>query len=227
MEVLSSGKTSFKIEVPYKLFHTGEETEKPLIVYLHGAGQNISQFEKLAKPFFELSAYHLFIQGPYADTANIKHRGEWGFGWYLYSGKQGSFVKSLEYTSEFIQSVIDSVTGRLNVSRLCVVGYSMGAYQAGYFGLSRWKHTSDLIMIGGRVKSESFSVSRLQKCHHMNIVAIHGKKDEHVPFNKQQEAMDMLSNAGLSCRMVPIEGGHKLTSKAVGEAVKVLREIGY
>lgn len=121
MDVLVSGKTSFKVEVPYKLIETGKRGKKPLIVYLHGRGQNLEMFERLMKPMLELEAYHLFIQGPYADSELTGKREKWGYMWYLYNGKQGSFLKSLEYSAEFIQEVIDHVVQFISVSRLCVV----------------------------------------------------------------------------------------------------------
>ncbi len=227
MEVLSTGKTSFKIEVPYKLLQTGEDFPKPLIVYLHGSGQNIKAFEKLTMPLHDIEAYHLYIQGPYADTSDPKPRAEWGFRWYLYNGKQGSFIRSLEYTSEFIQSVIDNLTSRLSVNRLCVIGYSMGAYQAGYFGLSRWKHTNDLFMINGRLKDEAFSKSRLSKCKHMNIIAIHGKTDQIVPIEGQKKAFKRLEDNGLNSRIEVLGSGHKLTPAAVNKVMDNLLQIGY
>lgn len=227
MEVLSLGKTSFKLEVPYKLFQTGKPGPKPLIVYLHGSGQNIKQFEKTTSSLHALEAYHLYIQGPYADTGSVKHRSEWGFRWYLYNGKQGSFIKSLEYTSEFIQGVIDSLAPMLNINRLCVLGYSMGGYQAGYFGLSRWKHTNDLIILNGRIKSESFAKSRYAKCTHMNIIGIHGKSDEIIPLESQRNSFETLKANGINCRLVEIEGKHKLTSAYIAEVLSVLKEIGY
>lgn len=227
MEVLSSGKTSFKVEVPYKLFQTGENRPKPLIVYLHGSGQNIESFEKKMKPLQSIEAYHLFIQGPYPDFRKIQHRGKWGFGWYLYNGKQGSFKKSLEYTSEFIQSIIDSVTLRLHVNRLCIIGYSMGAYQGGYFALSRWKHTNDLIMIGGRLKSEVFSEKRIKKCRHMNVIGIHGTHDKTVPAEAQREALDILKEQGVPTRFIEIDSEHKITDEVFDTTLKLLAEIGY
>lgn len=227
MEVLSSGKTSFKVEVPYKLFQTGAARPKPLIVYLHGSGQNIENFEKKMKKLQAVEAYHLFIQGPYPDFRKIQHRGKWGFGWYLYNGKQGSFIKSLEYTAEFIQSIIDNVTLRLHVNRLCIIGYSMGAYQAGYFALSRWKHTNDLIMIGGRLKSESFSEKRIRKCKHMNVIAIHGKNDQIVPAEAQRESLNVLKEYGVPTRFVELESEHKLTENYNEVILELLLEIGY
>ncbi|AXJ00864.1 putative esterase [Cyclonatronum proteinivorum] len=227
MEVLSSGKTSFKVEVPYKLFQTGENRPKPLIVYLHGSGQNIEGFEKKMISLQGIEAYHLFIQGPYPDFRKVKHRGKWGFGWYLYNGKQGAFKKSLEYTSEFIQSIIDTVTLRLHVNRLCIIGYSMGAYQAGYFAFSRWKHTNDLIMIGGRLKAESFNEKRFRKCGHINVIAIHGKQDTIVPIEAQREALNLIKEHGVPTRMIELESDHKMTDNVPHLIIDTLSQIGY
>lgn len=227
MEVLSSGKTSFKVEVPYKLFHTGRAVAKPLIVYLHGAGQNMAGFEEKMATFQSLEAYHLFIQGPYAHVNKPEKRGKWGYSWYLYNGKQGSFVKSLEYTSEFIQGLIDSLREHLDINRLCIIGYSMGGYQAGYFAFSRWKHVNDVINLAGRYKTESFSASQLERCAHMNIIAVHGQNDAIVDIAGQEEAVAHLQKCGLSAQLFPVAGGHRIGSKMTAKAVELLSQIGY
>jgi predicted esterase len=227
MDVLISGKTSFKVEVPYKLFQTGRSVPKPLIIYLHGYGQNIVQFEESTKAFQKIEAYHLFIQGPYADFANVKKRGKWGFAWYLYNGKQGSFVKSLEYTAEFIQGILDNIVNHINVTRVCVVGYSMGAYQSGYFAVSRWKHVNDLILFSGRLKSEIFSPKKLKKASHMNVLAVHGKKDDIVKPDSQKAEIESLTKLGFNAEFHLIDGGHKLTDKMCDYAVNFLTNAGY
>lgn len=227
MDVLISGKTSFKVEVPYKLIQTGKATPKPLIVYLHGYGQNIVDFEQQFAPFLELEAYHLFIQGPYADLANVKKRGKWGFAWYLYNGKQGSFIKSLEYTSEFIQGIIDNILNYIQVSRICVLGYSMGAYQAGYFAVSRWKHVNDLILMSGRIKTEAFSNKKLKKASHINVLATHGLKDEIIKYETQLKEMETLESLGFSVNIVTFECGHKLTTKMIETGVSFLKKLNY
>lgn len=227
MDVLVSGKTSFKVEVPYKLFQTGRHIPKPLIIYLHGYGQNIEQFQSLTKEFHKVEAYHLYIQGPYADLANVKKRGKWGFAWYLYNGKQGSFIKSLEYTSEFIQGILDNISNYINVSRVCVVGYSMGAYQAGYFAISRWKHVNDLILLSGRVKSESFTTKKLKKASHMNVLAVHGKKDTIVAAKEQEKEIELLQKVGFNAQIVLLDTEHKLTAGMCETSVSFLNKAGY
>ncbi|MCH8495143.1 MAG: hypothetical protein LAT57_05860 [Balneolales bacterium] len=227
MDVLVSGKTSFKVEVPYKLIETGKRGNKPLIVYLHGRGQNLEIFERLMKPMLELEAYHLFIQGPYADSELTGKREKWGYMWYLYNGKQGSFLKSLEYSAEFIQEVIDHVIQFISVSRLCVLGYSMGGYQGGYFGMTRWKHTNEMIVIGGRFKTEVLTKAKFERLKHQHILALHGNKDDIVSPDRQKEEIERFRNKGINAEFIGVNESHKLTHRYIKEAIAWLGKLGY
>lgn len=227
-EVLITGKTPFRIEVPYLLIEEGEKGEKPLIVYLHGYGQHIDLFRKKMELLLGLEAYHLFIQGPYPiyEEKNRRPVEEWGRAWYLYDGNQDQFVKSLELSSEFIQEVADKILSLIDVSRLAVVGYSMGGYQAGYFALSRWKHVNDLVVVGGRIKTEVFR-QRRGSYGHMNVLALHGKHDESVKSDPQRESADELAGWGASVDFRETEGNHKLDAGYTKEIKKWLVSLGY
>ncbi len=227
MNVLNSGKTTFKVEVPYRLYENGDAGPKPLIVYLHGFGQDNNVFEQQTKAMHQLKAYHLYIQGPYADYRGIEREDKRGYGWYLYSGKQGSFEKSLEYTSEFIQGVIDSLIPFIKVTRCTVIGYSMGAYQAGYFGFTRWKHTNEIIMIGGRFKVEFFKDRNWEKRKHLNILALHGSTDEIVSGSEKMESISLAKKKGLNATYTEINSGHKLTGAYFTKIRKWLLDLGY
>lgn len=228
-EVLLSGKTSFKIEVPHKLIESGEGgKEKPLIVYLHGFNQNIVQFQELVDDLLDLEAYHLFIQGPYPiyDRRQKKKVRHWGRSWYLYDGEQEQFAKSLELSAEFIQEVIDNILNQINVSRIALVGYSMGGYQAGYFALSRWKHVNDLVVIGGRIKTELFE-DREKHYDHLNVLALHGARDNSVDSNPQKECCEQLLRWNASVTFKELEESHALSSLFLKEAKKWFKSIGY
>lgn len=226
--VLVSGKTSFKIEVPYKLIEVGEPGKKPLIVYLHGFDQNIEQFQKLVKTMLDLEAFHLFIQGPYPiyDQKREKKVKDWGRSWYLYDGEQDQFIKSLELASEFIQEVTDGILNHISASRLTVIGYSMGGYLAGYFALSRWKHVNELVVIGGRIKTEVFE-KRKGNYDHLNVLALHGSKDENVKSTPQKECCEQLAGWGANVTYKELEESHALSSLFLNEAKKWLRSFGY
>ncbi len=228
-EVLLSGKASFKIEVPYKLIEVGESGEKkPLIVYLHGFNQNIDKFQKQVQELLSLEAYHLFIQGPYPiyDRKREKKVKDWGRSWYLYDGEQDQFVKSLELSSEFIQEVIDSILNHISVSRLAVFGYSMGGYQAGYFALSRWKHVNELIVVGGRIKTEVFE-DRKGSYDHLNVLALHGSKDDSVGATPQEKCCEQLAEWEANVTFREVDAEHKLSGLFINESRQWLKSLGY
>lgn len=227
-EVLMTGRTPFKIEVPYTLIESGEKGEKPLIVYLHGFRQNVKRFRAKMKPLLARNAYHLLIQGPYPlyEENDGRPVSEWGRAWYLYDGEQEQFVRSLELTSEFIQEIIDNILPLIEANRLAIVGYSMGGYQAGYFALSRWKHVNELVVIGGRIKTEVFR-DRQGSYDHMNVLALHGAGDESVKSGPQRESAEELAEWGAAVTFREIPGGHRLDADYIGEIEEWLDSLGY
>lgn len=228
-DVLASGKESFKIEVPYRLIETGVNGQsKPLLIYLHGFNQNIARFEKQVDLLLDLEAYHLFIQGPYPvyDRKHEKNVSEWGRAWYLYDGNQGQFIKSLEISAEFLQNIIDRHLNLIKVNRIGVFGYSMGGYLAGYFAMTRWKHVNELIVIGGRIKTELLQ-GNWEKVKHINILALHGKNDERVSADKQKKMVDELKMHGVSATFNTVDAKHRLNNQFITKAKYWLNAHGY
>jgi len=227
-EVLVSGKTSFKVEVPYTLIETGEKGKKPLIIYLHGFGENIDLFKKRCDSLLNLKAYHLFIQGPYPiyDRSRKKNVSEWGRAWYLYDGNQGQFIKSLELASEFIQGIIDKLLPVVQVNRIGVMGYSMGGYLAGYFALTRWKHVNDLVVIGARIKTEILNES-FENIQHMNIAAFHGENDDKVQSGPQANEIEMLKENGVKAELNLLNENHSFSEVYLNQIFKWLKRSGY
>lgn len=227
-ETLKTGTSTFNIDVPYKLIGSGPNTHKPLIIYLHGYKQNIEYFEKKLRKMLGLNAYHLFIQAPYPiyDTTRKLEVERWGRAWYLYDGKQKQFLKSMEKASVFIENVIDNTIVDLDVSKVCIFGYSMGAYLGGYYALSRPDQLSELITVGGRIKTESFEGKR-KKANHINVLALHGSNDKSVYPEPQQKCVKQLVKDGFNAEFRLVEAGHKLEDKFVNESVKWLKSIGY
>jgi predicted esterase len=229
-EVLISGKTSFKIEVPYRLIETGKKgVRKPMMVYLHGYGSNIKTFAKSCGPLMDIQAYHLFIQGPYPlyDRTGRNTVSNWGHAWYLYDGKRKQFIKSLEITSEFIQEILDNLIKFIDVSRLCVLGYSMGGYLAGYFSLTRWKYVNDLIVAGARIKTEILQESDWDNLNHMNILAVHGINDDKTDYRNQKKEIELFQKKNISAKMVLLNEGHAFGDHYVSGIINWMKENGY
>lgn len=208
---LVSGNASFSIDVSYKLIDIGPQTDKPLFIYLHGYKQNLQYFEKKCSDLLSLEAHHLFIQGPYPiyDEARRRKIEQWGRAWYLYDGEQEQFLKSMEKSSGFIQTVAGKLMQEISVNRVSVIGYSMGGYLAGYFALSRPHFVNDLIVMGGRIKTESFQG---QSYNGMNVLHLHGIDDDAVSAERAKMSCDDLKSMGASVTYKRLGTTHKLTS---------------
>lgn len=227
-EVLVSGKTSFKVEVPYFLVENGEKGDKPLIIYLHGFGENIEHFKERCDSLLNLRAYHLFIQGPYPiyDRSRKKNVSEWGRAWYLYDGNRGQFIKSLELASEFIQEIIDKLLPVIQVNRIGVMGYSMGGYLAGYFALTRWKHVNDLAVIGARIKTEVLN-DNWDNIQEMNIAAFHGKNDDKVQAGPQAKEIERLKENGVKAELNLLNENHSFSEVYLNQIFNWFKRNGY
>ena len=231
-EVLLSGKTSFKIEVPYQLIETGEKSaDKPLIIYLHGYGENLKKCRKVFSDCLEISAYHLFIEGPYPiqDRKGEKRVEEWGRSWYLYDGRQTQFIKSMELTSEFIQEIVDRLAELISFNRTCMIGYSMGGYLAGYFALTRTRHLQDLIAIGCRIKTEILDseLTNWDQYRGMRVLAVHGENDSVVAATPQKKEIEFLKSKNIDASIVMTKNHHKMDHKSVQEVKNWLTAKGY
>ncbi|TNE72872.1 hypothetical protein EP331_06290 [bacterium] len=230
LETLVAGKSTFKLQVPYKLIRTGDDSPKPLIVYFHGYGQDIQDLENEMASYLELDAYHLFIQGPFPLKLNPKDEKRKGFSYYIYDEHDdSSYLRSIEYTAEFIQEVVDHMLPIIKATRLTLVGYSMGAYLAGYWGFTRWKHTNDIVMLNGRMKAELFKskIEEQDVLKHINVVAFHGKNDSVVNPVHQKEMIEYIAGNGIKASFIEVDGGHKLSKTIIEKSLNWLLELGY
>src|SRR6056297_111559 len=231
-DVLLSGKTSFKIEVPYLLVETGKKnSKKPLIIYLHGYGENLKISREIFSECLKFSAYHLFIEGPYPIMENNgnKRVEDWGRSWYLFDGRQAQFIKSMELASEFIQEIVDRLAELITFNRTCMIGYSMGGYLAGYFALTRTRHLQDLVAIGCRIKTEILDSERTDwgQYQHLRVLAIHGINDSIVSPEPQKKEIEFLKSKNINASLKLTESHHKMNETSISEIIKWLSENGY
>jgi predicted esterase len=231
-DVLMSGKTSFKIEVPYLLIETGEKNiEKPLIIYLHGYGENLKKSRKVFSEFMDISAYHLFIEGPYPiiERQGDKKVEDWGRSWYLFDGRQGQFIKSMELASEFIQEIVDRLAELITFNKTCMIGYSMGGYLAGYFALTRTRHVKDLVVIGCRIKTEVLDPEQTdwEQYQHLRVLAVHGKNDSVVQAEPQMKEIEFLKSKNINASIYITDSNHKMSKTNLGKIKNWLIQNGY
>jgi|AntRauTorckE6833_2_1112554.scaffolds.fasta_scaffold03099_4 predicted esterase len=228
-ELIQSGKSSFKIEVPYKLFESGPgNASKPLIVYLHGFNQTEHTFREDCRDLLQVQAYHLFIQAPYPiyDRRGKKPVSEWGRSWYLYDGHQDQFLRSMDHASRFIDQIIEKTTHATKSTRTAIIGYSMGGYLAGYHAIKRPEQVQDLIICSARYKSELLE-GDYKKINHQSILALHGNADKSVDPNPQRIEVEGLKKHGIDATFVALDDTHKFSQVFTEKILEWLNDKGY
>ena len=225
-EAIITGNAIFQIDVPYRVIETGEKSiNKPLIIYLHGFGQNLNKFEEKCSILKRLDAYHCFIQGPYPiyDRRGRKDISDWGYSWYLYDGNSDQFVKALEKSSQFLQGVINKLLNQISPNRISVIGYSMGGYLAGYFSLTRPDHVNDLIVCAARIKTEVLN-DQWESVRKLNVLALHGKNDELVKPEPQQKEIERLRKNNVKAELKLIDENHSFSESYIQEIFSWLKK---
>jgi len=220
-------RVPFVINTHYQLFETGRSgVRKPLLVYLHGYKQNIPIFKKKTERLHALEAYHLYIKGPYPVPIPGRKIEEWGAAWYLYDGDQHKFIRSLEQTSSLLQEIVTKIRNEYSVTYTAMIGYSMGGYQGGYFGIKRPDSLNDLIIISARIKDELIK-NGAEAMKGLNIFAIHGEDDESVQMKPQKKSINNIRKMGINASFKVVKAAHHLTDKIMVSVSEYLKERGY
>lgn len=230
-ETVMSARHAFRSEIAYHVVDSAPSSQekKPLILYLHGFGQNRTRFEALCRPLLQLDAYHVHVDGlyPVYERSHPREVSEWGRAWYLYDGSKERLRSSLEVASEFLQELVEPLFRLLSPSGMCVNGYSMGGYLAGYFALTRWKHVTELTASGCRILHEVVGADGWASRAHLNILALHGEEDAVVLPGPQQESIGVLRSNGLNASMRLLPGGHAYSQEHALASADWLSGLGY
>lgn len=203
-----AGWVPFQVNAAWEVYRTGEPQEQtPLLVYLHGYGENITGFREKTNSLQAIPGLHLFIQGPYPlPRPGMKNR---GYSWYVYDGPDSDFAAELAKATELVESVVAKITSVYSISEVISVGFSMGAYLGGYWALFG-SHPPDLLAAcGGRIKTELLHHNEpVIKPGIRKFAAIHGKDDKAVVGEHQQKAVDELIQYGFEAEMIWVDSGH-------------------
>ncbi len=203
-------------------------TPYPVVLALHGLGGNLESFSVVTHALKEAGAIVVVPNAPYAIAAADDVI---GYSWWIGAPNQEeekaprTLVQSMAASRHHVEKVMEEVIGSyaIDPKRTYVMGFSQGAFMAYSAGLSGKNIFSGVLVAGGWlppiITDRSLEASKKVKC----FVA-HGADDKPVPFEKAQEALTRLTEAGLNVSFRKYKAGHELNEKMLKDMADWIRK---
>lgn len=197
----------------------------PLVVALHGFGESGERLRERLRGLEREGFAVMYPDGPFPLEMRGEGGARIGYAWYQYTGDAAAFASALEAMAHHVDRLLDAALGdpRVDSARVALLGYSQGGYLAGAYALAHPQRLRALVAIATRIKVELFDDDRLRAARNLKVIAIHGRRDEHVPAERQREGIDRLAALGLDARLELHDGGHGLSEKLVPLIARTLR----
>lgn len=161
----------------------------PLVLLLHGLRQD-RRFSLEAWGPLAGRVHRLAAAGPCVHEWGRPRR--IGNAWYVYDGDREALQGEMALTSAALDTLIDDVAGRVEISDLWVAGFSQGAYLALYYGLAHNRAVTRVQAIAGNVNVHATFESLAGKTVHLE----HGREDAACPVERMEQLEQLLSQRG-------------------------------
>ena len=195
-------------DLPYRYYDPKLGEGRPLLIFLHGAGERGTDNEKTlnhVSPFFEEYALNMEKYGAYylIPQCGLDHK------WAETPWEKGSYnqdnlpiSKYLSAAKELIDTFVEE--NKIDKSRIYIMGCSMGGYGT-WDMITRFPDYFKAAMpiCGGGDPSKAHLIK------HMPIWTFHGDADEAVPVSASRDMVKALNDCGADIIYTEIPGwGH-------------------
>ncbi len=229
---LIEGKTPFVVEVPWRLVvpdGPAPASGWPLVVCLHGWGQNADYFARLCRPLLFEGASFLFPQGPWSFEQRTLGKIRIGHAWYLYDGTDEPFRSTLGRAEEHLLGLLDQLADNhpIDAARIALLGFSQGAYTGYFITLRNTDRFCAMVAVGGGRLKPEFVDERISDARRIPYLMIHGTEDSSVSLERTELMRVELASCGFPVELHTLSAGHEMTPDILAVAAGwLMRELG-
>jgi len=217
---MSEHPTRIAIESPHTCYYEYRAAESsdgtpPLVVGLHGFGQNCGAFARRLAPLTERGIAVAAVQGPhqfYLDIASKKV----GFNWLTAYEKDDAIPGTVALVDR-VRADVAERTG-CDPARVYLLGFSQGTSMAWRYALRTNLAVSGVIACCADLAPDV--AERLPDHDPFDTLLVYGTDDGLIPQDKIDEAMRVLEERGWPHDTLEFEGGHELdrdTMQRIGD----------
>jgi phospholipase/carboxylesterase len=182
----------------------------PLVLMLHGLGSSLKDFASYMPMLNQTDYIYVLAQGPFPYLLDEKSV---GYAWSLWQD-EALMIRMGEESLRYLQGVVDKVMAAYPIAQgqVYAFGHSQGGLMC-YMLMLMPSHTGlNGVIISGGFLDDSL-LPMLKNCEHIPVLALHGTKDEVIPYKDAVELNKKLVELGFAAQLVSYPVGHTLTQE--------------
>jgi predicted esterase len=213
------GTARFSVLVPVELHRPTLPADGSLLVALHGMGMSPATFRKRVLPLAPPGYTVLIPQGPLPYEMRSESGIRQGNAWYIYLGDERAFIESMQATEEWLLGMIDRYVEfhGLDPTAVSLMGFSQGAYLAGYVAIRNAHRFRRLVVAGGRIKHEVLlddATRAAAERPDFEILCVHGEEDGSVALDAVRSSVEAVAERGIPTELRTYPTGHSVLDHA-------------
>jgi predicted esterase len=190
--------------------HFDSTRSYPLVIGLHGYGDNLDHFIALWKRFGDSSLIFAAPQAPYPFSSGSPL----GFSWFT-GDDSATGVRATGLTEDYVAGVARELTRRYKTNRTYLLGFSQGCALTYQAGIRNHGLFDGLICFGGWLDTTELRPAMLDAAKKLRVFIGHGKQDRMVEYRAGEMARDILKQHGYDVTFESFDGGHTVDANTL------------
>ncbi|TFH36032.1 MAG: hypothetical protein E4G95_06215 [Bacteroidia bacterium] len=206
-------------------YPAGYDPEKsyPLLVALHGRGDNAVNFSVLWKDISGREIILAIPEGPYTYVSSVFTEPV-SHSWDIITGEMELMERADPEVTAYIAGISRELNRKLNISYTLLLGFSQGASYAYAAGIRYNEQFDGLLCFGGRIPDPQkypwfVSPEEIKSASGLPVFIGHGLKDQAIGYNHAEFSKELLERNGYTVRLSLFDGGHYIASETLAEAL--------